>query len=150
MPAPSRDIPHMRGLNAFFNFQFDGVDLKIKTKDWGINQNVTDVVDDVGGEGCSRVDTVHNFWEYTANVFTRDLRIMVARLSDLTNDINNAAPLAKAVSMKGIARDLSKQAFVTGGTFAWGAFNIAMAARSDALMQALKFRSGLLLPTKSP
>lgn len=134
------DVPFVRGTSATLRFYFNTGEVVVRCKTWKLTEDVTEVQDDVGGEDASRLDTVHNFWNFEAEAYYRDGKVLQAALQNRLNDMQGLAPMAKIISIKAVARDGSKFAG-SGREVAWDAIAVSMNGRTDAVTIPLKWRS---------
>jgi len=142
------DLPFLRGQQAVLRFFSGSSEVVLNAKNWKANPNVTKIADDVCGEDRSRLDRVVNYWEYSADCYTRDMAALDAFLADVANDDTGVAPLDKGAGVRVAPRDGSRKAYVATEV-TWDSVDTNAAGRGDRVMITVTFRSRYYKPAKA-
>ena len=134
-----KNFPFTRGKNVSFKLFSDGNPHIIPGKNWNVEQNATEVVDDVNGEIRSRLDIITNYFSAAVDIFEADEDIMSMLMAQQANDDAYAAPLEQSCSLRVRHNDGTKAAYRLKGAV-FGPWNRTMSGRTEANMINLKIR----------
>lgn len=137
--ATPKNIPFTRGKNVTMKLFNDNNPVIVFGKNWTIEQNATEVADDVNGEIRVRLDLITNFFSGTVDIYESDESVMSEIIKQQANDDAYAAPLSQSASIRIRHNDGSKAAYRCKG-MVWGPWTSATPGRTEAKMLTLKFR----------
>lgn len=132
--------PFIRGRNGKLLLNIDGSNVTVRVKRFAVEENVTEVVDDVCGEDRSRPDIVTNFFELGFEAFQDDMTLANKWLAMLVPQDAQTAPLVVTVGLTYNMRNGTKQSYM-GTQCTRRALKIDAASRSEAVMFPSGFRA---------
>lgn len=133
------NIPFVRGQNVVFKFYQDNKPVYIPAKVWDVEENATEVADDVGGEDRSRLDKVTNFYSMSIDIFQADQAVVQAYLDSQATDDAAQLPKKQTGALQIKHRDGTRAAYLLQEMKA-GPMKLSMSSRTDAYMLNLKVR----------
>ncbi len=135
----SGDVTFFKGQQSVFKVFLDGDELVLNSKSWNVKVNVTKIADGVNGEDRDRLDRVVNYFEISADLFQRDVKVLQGFLKDIKNDDASVFGLAKGGGMRIKILDGSRKAFVCK-EMTFDDWDFTASARSDRAMLKVSFR----------
>ncbi len=137
--ASNTNIPFTRGKDCTMKVYQDGKPYYVAVKSWSVEQNATEVQDDVNGEDRSRLDLITNFFSASMEIYQSDETIMQAMIDQQTNDDAASTPLAQSASIRVRHRDGTKAAYRLENA-KFGPWTTNVGGRTEANMLSLKMR----------
>lgn len=134
-----KNIPFLNGKDVTLKLFNDNNPVVISGKSWTVEQNATEIADDVNGENRSRLDILTNYFSGSVDIFQSDVGIMDEIMKQQTNDDAGAVPLTQSASVRKRFRDGSKAAYRCKG-MVFGPWTDAAPGRTERAMITLKFR----------
>lgn len=142
------NFPFTRGLNVTMKLYSDGNPLFINAKNWSVEQNATEVADDVNGEDRSRLDLITNYYSASVDVYQSDESTMQALIDQQTNDDAAATPFKQGASIRIRHRDGTKAAYRLEGV-KLGPWSNDVGGRTEPNMLKLKLRFTKYVPVQA-
>ena len=133
------NIPFVRGLNVMLKLYQSGAAVYFPCKVWDVEENSTEVSDDVNGEDRSRLDKVLNYYSISLDSFQFDETQMNMILAAQAADDAQGLPLAQTCAIMINHRDGTRAAYVLSQC-KFGPFKNSAQSRQDAYMMNLKIR----------
>lgn len=138
MPTPT-SIPFTRGLNVVLKLYQNGKPIYIKTKNFKVEVNATEVSDPVNGEDRDRLDLVVNSYSFSCEIYENDKEFMDSYLASQAADDEQGLPLAQSAAVQKKMRDGTRVAYsMLEAKF--GPWDYAPGERANAAMHNLKGR----------
>ncbi len=128
-----------RGQNVTFKIYQQFRPIYIAGKNWEVNQNSTEIADDVNGEKRSRLDIITNFYDASVDIFQSDQEVMDALIAAQQTADDAGLPLKQTASLLIEHRNGTKAAYMMLGC-CFGPWKTNGSNRTDAVMLNLKMR----------
>lgn len=144
----SSSIPFVRGQNVILRLYQQNKPIYVACKTHDIEENATEVVDDVGGENRSRLDKVTNYFTLSLDVFQADQEVIKSYMTAQDADDAAILPLIQNAALLIKNRDGTRAAFVLQEAKI-GPMKLSMGGRDDAFMLNLKIRFRFFTPVPS-
>ncbi len=133
------NIPFARGRNCKLRIFQDGRPIYIAAKSFDVEENATEVVDDVNGEERSRLDKVTNYFSCSADIFQADAELMQSILDAQDQDDLEGIPLDQRCAIIVNQRDGTTATYLMLEA-KFGPFKQTISGRDDAAMVNMKIR----------
>lgn len=133
------NIPFVRGQNVILRLYQDGKPVYVAGKTWDVEENASEIADDVNGENRSRLDKVTNFFSISLDCFQADQEILDKYIEAQDSDDASLLPKKQSVAIQINNRDGTRAAYLLSEA-KLGPIKLNASGRSDAFMLNLKIR----------
>jgi hypothetical protein len=133
------NIPFFRGQNCVLRLYQDNKPIYIATKNFDVEENVTEVADGVNGEHRDRLDKVTNYYTANVDIFQTDQEVVERYMEQQDNDDANGLPLKQTGAIMINHRDGTRASYLLQEMII-GPMKLTNSSRQEAVMLNLKLR----------